>query len=444
MAEVLWLEGVGGVAGDMFLAAALDLGLPRRALEDALGTLGVPGWRLEVTRAEAGGIAGTHVDVAVEGPQPHARALPEIAATIRASGLSPRAREAALALFERIGAAEARIHGVPPERVHFHEVGAVDSIVDVCGAAVTLDLLGWPEVVASPPELGQGFVKTAHGLLPVPPPAVLELLRGLPVRPGGVVGEMVTPTGAAILAGLCRIGTPPPMTPRRVGYGLGTKRWPDRPNVLRMTLGEVCPSTPAAPGAAYAQGERQDSPARAESFDSGLAPVRPERSEAESKGEAHAQDRLRAAESKHAEVFELSCNLDDCTGQLVARAIEQALAVGALDAWAVPCTMKKGRPGLVLSALAPAGRREAVARALLAETTTLGVRMRPVERIELAREHVEVETVYGAVRIKVGRLGDDVLSAQPEHDDCLQRARERGVPLKEVLAAALAAWRGTR
>jgi uncharacterized protein (TIGR00299 family) protein len=426
VAEVLWLEAVGGVAGDMFLAAALDLGLPRGDLERALGTLGVPGWRLEVARAEAGGIAGTHVDVAVDGPQPHARGLAEILALVRASGLPPRAREAALALFDRIGAAEARVHGIPPDQVHFHEVGAVDSIVDVCGAAVALDLLGWPEVVAAPPELGQGFVRTAHGLLPVPPPAVLELLRGVEVRPGGVVGEMVTPTGAAILAGLCRVGTPPPLTPRRVGYGIGTKRWPDRPNVLRMTMGEVRPSTPVAAGATYAQGERTGTPGP-ECADTPSA--RAERSEAESKLDP---------------VLELSCNLDDCTGQLVARAIEQALAAGALDAWAVPCTMKKGRPGLVLSALAPAERREAVARALLAETTTLGVRMRPVERIELAREHVEVETPYGPVRVKVGRLGGEILSAQPEHDDCLARARERGAPLKEVIAAALAAWRETR
>jgi len=393
VAEVLWLEGVGGVAGDMFLAAALDLGLPAGDLERALGTLRLAGWRLEVTRAEAAGIAGTHVDVVVDRPGPHQRGLSEILALVRASGLAPRARDAALALFERMGAAEARVHGLPPEQVHFHEVGAVDSIVDLCGAAVALDLLGWPEVVASPPELGQGFVKTAHGLLPVPPPAVLELMRGLPVRPGGVVGEMVTPTGAAILAVLCRVGTPPPMTPRRIGYGVGTKRWPDRANVLRMTLGEVTVGDPLATRGA---------------------------------------------------VLELSCNLDDCTGQLVARAIEQALAAGALDAWATPCTMKKGRPGLVLSALAPSERREAVARALLAETTTLGVRMRPVERIELAREHVAVETAYGPVRVKVGRLGEDILSAQPEHDDCLARAGERGVPLKEVIAAALAAWRATR
>jgi pyridinium-3,5-bisthiocarboxylic acid mononucleotide nickel chelatase len=221
---------------------------------------------------------------------------------------------------------------------------------------------------------------------------VLELLRGVPVRPGGVVGEMVTPTGAALVAGLCQVGTPPPMTPRRVGYGVGTKRWPDRANVLRITIGELVDGTA---------------------------------------GDAST-------------VLELSCNLDDCSGQLVARALAQALAAGALDAWAVPCTMKKGRPGLVLSALAPVSRREAVVRAFLSETTTLGVRLRPVERVELERDHAAVETAYGRMRIKVGRLGGEVLSAHPEHDDCLARADERGVPLKEVMAAALAAWRATR
>ena len=393
MADVLWLEPVGGLAGDMFLAAALDAGLPLAELSGALGTLGLPGWHLAAGRAEAGGIAGTHLEVVMDGPQPHQRALSDIQALLRASGLSSRAKEAALGIFERIGAAEARVHGIPVERVHFHEVGGVDSIVDVCGAAAALDLLGWPRVVCTPPELGQGFVKTAHGLLPVPAPAVLELLRGVPVRPGGVVGEMVTPTGAAIIAGLCQVGTPPPFTPRRVGYGVGTRRWPDRPNVLRMTIGEESlplssPTDPSGPA-----------------------------------------------------VLELSCNLDDCTGQLVARAIEQALGAGALDAWAVPCTMKKGRPGLVLSALAPAERCQAVARTFLAETTTLGVRFRPVDRIELSRERVAVETAYGPVRIKVGRLGDEILGAHPEHDDCVARAGERGVPLKEVMAAALAAWR---
>lgn len=395
MPELLFLEPVGGVAGDMFLAAALDLGLPRAELEAALATLGLPGFALVVTRAEAGGIAGTHVEVVVEGPQPHHRRLGEILALVKASGLSPRARETALALFERLGRAEAKVHGVALDEVHFHEVGAVDSIVDLCGAAVVLDLLGWPEVVALPPQLGQGFVKTAHGLLPVPPPAVLELLRGLPITPGGPVGEAVTPTGAALLAGLCTLGLPPPFTPRKIGYGIGTKRWPDRPNVLRMTMGEIGSSLSPAVG-------------------------------------------------EGSSIFQLELNLDDCPGQLVARAIEAALEAGALDAWAAPCTMKKGRPGLVVGALAALPRREAVAAALLAETTSLGLRFWPVERIELERELVPVETEHGAVRVKVGRRAGKVLSAHPEYEDCAARARERGVPVKEVMAAAQAAWRAGR
>jgi uncharacterized protein (TIGR00299 family) protein len=395
VADLLWLEPVGGVAGDMFLAAALDLGVSRSDLQKALATLGVP-FELEVTAAEVSGIQGTHLDVralpehghahAGHGhPEPHGRGLREILELVRRSGLSPRAREAALALFERIGRAEAKVHGIPVDQVHFHEVGAVDSIVDGCGAAVVLDLLGWPRAVSSPPELGQGFQKSHHGILPVPPPAVLELLTGKTIRPGGPPGEAVTPTGAAILAELFEIGTPPPFAPERIGYGVGTSRWPDRPNVLRLTLGSVA--------------------------------------------------------AGRGDLVLLEANLDDCPGQLVARAIEVAMERGALDAWAAPVTMKKGRTGLVLAALAPAERRDAVARSMMEETTTLGVRFRGVERVELAREWVDVETAYGSVRVKVGRLGGEVVNAHPEWEDCAARAREHGVPVKRVLEEAAAAYR---
>jgi pyridinium-3,5-bisthiocarboxylic acid mononucleotide nickel chelatase len=395
MSTLLVLEPVGGVAGDMFLAAALDLGVDRAALEAALRTLGVPGWRLEVAPRTESGIRGTHVDVVVDGPQPHARGLAEILALIAASGLSPRARARATALFERIGAAEAKVHGIPVAEVHFHEVGAVDSIVDVCGAAVALDLLGWPRVVSAPPELGRGMVKTEHGLLPVPPPAVLELLAGKPVRPGGPPGEAVTPTGAAILAELCEVGPLPPFVPRRIGYGVGTRSWPDRPNVLRMTLADPVPTT-GGPGGG---------------------------------GET---------------LWVLEANLDDCPGQLVARAIEAALEAGALDAWALPCTMKKGRPGILLGALCDEPTRAAVTAALFVETTTLGVRRHAVERDVLDRRLVEVATPHGPVRVKVALLGGREVGAHPEYDDCLARARERGVPVREVMAAALTVYRAGR
>jgi hypothetical protein len=330
------------------------------------------------------------VEVWVAEGQARARHLPEILALIDGSGLAPRARAAARSVFERIGRAEARVHGVAIEQVHFHEVGALDSIVDVCGAAAVMEILGWPRVLCAPPELGQGFVATAHGRLPVPPPAVLEILRGIPVRPGGPPGEAVTPTGAALLAELAEVADPasfPALVPEQVGHGVGTARWPDRPNVLRMTMGEEVAS-------------------------GGL--------------------------------WVLEANLDDCPGQLVARAIEAALAAGALDAWAAPLTMKKGRPGLLLGALSSGDRRDAVARVLLDETTTLGVRFHAVDRIELDRELVPVATAYGEVRVKVARRGATTVGAHPEYDDCLARAREHGVPVKEVLAAAAAAFRAGR
>jgi uncharacterized protein (TIGR00299 family) protein len=364
--------------------------VPLADLEAALAQLRVPGFRLEVTRAEAGGLAGTHLEVVVDGPQPHARGLAEILELIARSGLSGRAQAGATAVFQRIGEAEARVHGVALEHVHFHEVGAIDSIVDVCGAAIVLELLGWPRVHAAAPELGQGSVRTAHGRLPVPPPAVLEILKGFPVRPGGPPGEAVTPTGAALLATFCDPALPPAFVPRRIGIGVGTARWPDRPNVLRLTLGEL------AAGATL--------------------PVT-------------------------GGVVELAANLDDCPGQLVARAIEVALEAGALDAWAAPVTMKKGRPGVVLGALAPEERRDAVVRAIMAETTTLGVRFHRVDRVELSRAWESVETVYGSVRVKVGRLEGEPIVAHPEYDDCLARAREHGVAVREVMSVAEVAWR---
>jgi uncharacterized protein (TIGR00299 family) protein len=400
MGALLVLEPVGGIAGDMFLAAALDLGVDRSRLEAALRSLGLPGWRLEVTRRTVSSIAATHVDVILEGEQPHGRGLAEILRLVDASGLPPRARATARALFERIGRAEAKVHGVPVEEIHFHEVGAVDSIVDLCGAAVVMELLGWPRVLSSPPDLGRGVARTAHGHVPIPAPAVLELLAGRPVRPGGPFGEAVTPTGAAILAELAEIGPLPVLVPGRIGYGAGTRDWPDRPNVLRMTIAE-----PSGAGAPLPEGGARDAGPAAEPL------------------------------------VVLEANLDDCPGQLVARAIEAALEAGALDAWAAPLTMKKGRPGVLLGALCEEPRRAAVTAALFAETPTLGLRRHAVQREALERELVPVETEYGEVRVKVAPREGRALGAHPEYDDCLARARERGVPVREVMAAALAAWR---
>lgn len=388
-ALVLYLEPVGGIAGDMFLGAAVDLGLEPRALEVVLRTLGLDGWGFEVSRATRQEIAGVQLHVRVDPVVPHVhRPLSEILGRIERSGLPVRSKEQARAVFELIGRAESRIHDVPLESVQFHEVGAVDSIVDVCGAVLALELLGQPEVHSAPPPLGSGTVDTLHGPMPVPAPATLEILRDHPVRFEGV-GELTTPTGAALLRVLSRPGPPPPLTVQRVGYGLGRRELPDRPNVLRATLGT-------------------------------------------------------ASASVAADVWELAVTLDDATPQLLGYLVERLLADGALDAWVAPVTMKKGRPGHVLSVLAEAGGREGMVRRLLTESTTLGVRAWPVQRTVLDRTVVEVETPHGKVRIKLGRRGGETWNASPEYEDVRARAEAAGVPFKQVWAEALAAYAGRR
>ncbi len=384
---VLYLEPVGGIAGDMFLAAALDLGVSVEALAAGLKGLMVPGWRFEVTRQVRHAISGTHLDVVVdEAAAGHShRPLAEIRKLIDgAATLPPRARARAQAVFEALGAAEAKVHGVTLDAVEFHEVGAVDSLVDICGAAMVLELLGDPEVFAAPPPLGSGSTRTAHGVMPVPPPATLELLRDLPVKFEGV-GELTTPTGAALLKVLCTVGGPPELLVERVGYGVGTRDWPDRANVLRATLGR--PVHGAALG-----------------------------------------------------TFVVEANLDDCSPQLLGTLLEGLFEKGALDAYVLPATMKKSRPGHLLAAVVPADKRDAVVEALLKETTSLGVRFHRVERTALDRRFETVETPYGPVRVKLGFRGAEVWNAQPELEDCRAAAKQAGVPVKRVWAEALAAY----
>ena len=404
--SILYLEPLGGIAGDMFLAAAIDAGVDAHQLEAALRTLGLSHWHLHIERAARHMVSGTHVDVQVHdhghahghshahgqetdsGHHPDGnRSLSDVRQIIDTSGLPKRAKERALRVFTRLGEAEAKIHGVKLEEIHFHEVGATDSIVDICGAAVVLELLGDPQVFSSPPPLGSGKVRIAHGVVPVPVPATLELLKGKPVLHEGV-GELTTPTGAAILAEFATIGPPPPMAIERIGYGVGTKDFEDRANVLRMTLGHA----------------------------------------------------TRTA----AQLLVLEANLDDCSPQLLGALLETLLARGARDAWVAPVTMKKGRPGHLLGALVEAAAREAVETALLSESTTLGVRSYPVDRVELERRFEEVTTPWGPVRMKLGLRGGVVLNAAPEFDDARARAQAAGVPVKQVIQAAIGAWWATQ
>jgi uncharacterized protein (TIGR00299 family) protein len=391
MSTVLFLDPVGGVAGDMFLGAAVDLGVSVKALEESLQGLRLPGWRLVATKADRHAIAGTHVRVEVEGhSQGHShRPLSDILGRISVcASLSPMARERAAQVFRLLGEAEAKIHGVPVEQVEFHEVGAVDSIVDVCGAAAALDVLGNPRLFCGPPPLGSGVTQSVHGTLPVPAPATLEVLRGFPVRFEGT-GELTTPTGAALIRAWAEPGRPPNLTVDRVGYGVGTRTFPDRPNVLRAVLGHLTDSTNTG-------------------------------------------------------VWVLEANLDDATPQLLGALLESLMAEGALDAYILPATMKKGRPGHLLGVLASDERRERLVELVLQESTTLGVRFHRTERIMLERRHTEVDTRYGKLRVKLGMSGSKVLNALPEFEDCRARAAEHKVPVKEVWAEALAAARSLR
>jgi len=387
VSRVAWLDCAAGAAGDMLLGATLDLGLPLDALRAELATLPLPGWRLEVREARRAGLRAKQVEVVVEAHEHAHRGLAAILALLDASGLRPAIRETSAALFRRLAEAEAAVHGVPLEAVHFHEVGAVDSIVDVVGGVIAFDWLAAERVVASPLNLGSGSVRTAHGVLPVPAPATAELIRGVPVYGEGE-GERLTPTGALLVTShATSYGPLPPMRPTAIGVGAGSRDTAERANVLRIVVGE-----PLDTGAA----ER---------------------------------------------VLVLQAQIDDQPPQLLGPLIERLLGAGALDAYFTAVQMKKGRPGVLVTALAEPGGREAVEEVLFAETTTLGVRRSEWQRSVLAREVVPVETAYGRVGVKLGRRGGRVLNAQPEFDDCERAAATAGVPIKEVWAAALAAWR---
>ncbi|MBX5482655.1 MAG: nickel pincer cofactor biosynthesis protein LarC [Myxococcaceae bacterium] len=386
--RVLYLEPIGGIAGDMFMALAIDLGVAPEAIERALAGLPLPPWRLQVTRAVRHAIGGTHVDVVVDEAAAHGHhtALREIRGMIDGCAtMSAEAKARAQRIFTVIGEAEAKIHGVGVDEVHFHEVGAVDSIVDVCAAAVVLELLGNPTLLSAPPPMGSGTVGTAHGPMPVPPPATLEILRDVTVRFEGV-GELTTPTGAGILKALAHVGPAPELRVEKVGYGVGTKDLPDRANVLRGTL--------ATAEAGAEQG-----------------------------------------------VWIIEANIDDASPQLLGALIERLLEAGALDAFVVPAVMKKSRPGHLFTVVAPSDRRDPLIDLLLRESTTIGVRYHRTERLALERRFETVATAFGEVRIKLALKEGAVINAQPEFEDCRARARERNVPVKEVIAEALAVWR---
>jgi hypothetical protein len=387
---VLFFDVFSGIAGDMTIAALLDLGVPLLVIEHAVAALPIEGFHLHRGHRHRSGIVATSFDVHVEAAQPE-RTYGAIDGMLAASSLEPRTLELARRIFRRLGEAEAAVHRMPLADVHFHEVGAVDAIVDIVGAAAAIAYLR-AEVVGAPVPMGRGFVKARHGVLPLPPPAVVECLRGVPTYGVDLDAELVTPTGAAILAtAASRFERWPTFAPERVGFGAGTRELPDRPNLLRVVLG----TRPAAADEA-------------------------------------------GAAASHVIV---EANVDDLTGEVAAHAIEALFAAGALDAWATPITMKKGRPALTLAALAPAARADAVAAALLQETSTIGLRKIPVSRTERPRRTITVATAYGPIAVKISEGPFGPPQIKPEFDDCAAAARTHGVPVREVIAAALAAAR---
>ena len=386
MNGVAYVDCPSGASGDMILGALLDAGLPLDELQEALRALPLAGYTITAERVRRGALAATQARVRTTGEQQPARHLSDVLAIVQAAGLPAPVRERATRVFNRLAEAEARVHGITPEQVHFHEVGAVDAIVDVVGACLGLHLLGVREVYASPLPLGRGRVRSAHGTLPLPAPAVLELLAlaGAPTVPHAASVELVTPTGAAILTTLARFEQPP-LRLSRIGYGAGTREEP-APNVLRLWLGQRDETAPR-------------------------------------------EERL----------LVLEANIDDMPAELFGHAMERLLEAGALDAWCTPLTMKKSRPGTLLSALCRPDERAALLDVVLRETSTFGVRVREITRYAAARELRRVETPFGPVSVKLKLLDGAPAGAAPEYEDCRRLAAERGVPLAQVYAAALAA-----
>ncbi len=409
--RVLWIDAVAGASGDMCLGALVDLGVPVPVIRRAVSALGVGGWRIAVRRVRRGALAAAKVDVVLAGRgrdryrpgHGHAGGGHGPASTwrgvsrlIRGSDLDPAVGTRALAVFRRLFEAEGKAHGEPPERVHLHEAGSLDAVIDIVGTCAAIAHVAPARIVVSPLTTGSGTVACAHGLYPVPGPATAELIRGVPLSGIPADGERLTPTGAALLTTLADAWGPlPAMRPDAVGYGAGDRDFPDRPNALRMIVGTAEPEAQGIEGAL------------------GRALV-------------------------------VEFTVDDATPQLLAFTAERLLERGALDVYVAPVVMKKGRPGHHVTVLARPEDRDVLAAAILRETTTLGLRWRVEGRVELERTVRRVRTPYGSVRVKSGRLDGVELHAWPEYEDCAAAARARGVPLLEVQHAALEAHRRRR
>lgn len=408
--RIAYLDCFSGISGDMFLGALGDAGVSAKLLEDTVAGLDI-GARLEISRVTRGGISATKVDVYANGEKdlprevfweqknhdhahernqkhPHGRGLNEIRQIIAKADISSGAKATATRVFEALGEAEAEIHRTSVERVHFHEVGAVDALVDIVCAAVGAESLAVEQWICSPLNVGGGTVKCAHGTLPVPAPATLLLLRDAPVYSSGPQFELVTPTGAAIVRTLSdRFAPFPAMKVEKAGYGAGTRDFPEHPNLLRLTIGEALPAE--------------------------------------------------CGDTSNETIAVLEANLDDLSPQVLAYAMERLLAEGALDVFSVPVQMKKSRPGALLTVLAKTEDANRLTKLIFAETTTLGVRRREEQRQTLSRRWETVDTTWGPVRIKIANMNGSVSNYAPEFEDCRALAEAHHVPLKRVIEEAV-------
>jgi len=383
--KLAYFDCFSGISGDMTLGALVDAGVSLDHLREQLRGLEVPGWELSSEKVWKNGMSSTYVHVKTEDQSKH-RSLSAILEILQKSKLSARVREQASAIFRKLGEAEASVHDVPIEKIHFHEVGAVDAIVDIVGACVGFESLGIDQFACSPLNVGGGTTKMAHGVLPVPAPATAKLLQGKPTYSNGVQKELVTPTGAAIVATLCTsFGPQPAMTVSAIGYGAGTVDLEGQPNVLRIMVGEAAEKTVA-----------------------GL----------------------------DEEISVIEVNLDDMNPQIYGYFQEKALAAGALDVYTTPVQMKKNRPGMLLTLLCRPHDTTALMDLVFAETTTFGARTYRAQRRALPRESVNVHTQFGDVRVKISRVNGHIRHAAPEFEDCKKLAEEKHVPLHQVMDEA--------
>ena len=434
--KILYLDLIGGIAGDMFIGALLDLGVDARKLERELKKLKLDGWHLHISRQQKSSIAGVKFDVHLAHELVHyelahehctgesacgvmhihdhghghsqqadashathhrndARNFAEIKQLISRGRLSPWVKQKSIAVFQRIADAEGKIHGLPPDEVHFHEVGAVDSIVDIVGAVIALELLGRPRVFASPVVEGRGWIDCAHGKFPVPVPATLAILgaRGIGITQCDEPHELVTPTGAALLAEFVEgFGPMENLVAEKIGFGLGTRENVTRPNVLRAVLGKNTKET----------------------------------------------SNIQSRDWETDRVAVLETNLDDCSGEILGAFVETALAAGALDVFHTPIQMKKNRPGVLLTVLCVETEADEFAEMILLQTTAFGVRKTIAERRKLRREFAEVKTPFGGVTVKIGRLGGKVVQLAPEFESAKKLAAKSGVPVKKIYEAVAA------